>query len=318
VDADDLDGELLMPTKWGLSLPWPFLTNWTYGMRGGEVWVLGAGTGIGKSDLAGEIATHLIKPKEDGGKCVPIAMFNYEAGPVRTLKMLVGKLVGQAVQHPPPKDGTPNFEGFPYWQPADMEAAGSTAASGAPSSTSTTTREPSTGLRQGAPPLPHPRGGIRVGFVDPVAALVAQEDDDRKALDRLFAEAKALAEELDITILFNSHLTRPPYGKSHEEGGRVELRHFRGSGAITMWASYVFGMERNQQSDEARRSARTPPCACSRTARPGTARARPAPRLQHPHRPPGGEGPRADGWPEPPPLEILRRVMDPHDSVAQP
>jgi hypothetical protein len=31
------------------------MTNWTYGMRGGEVWVLGAGTGIGKSDLAAEI-----------------------------------------------------------------------------------------------------------------------------------------------------------------------------------------------------------------------------------------------------------------------
>jgi twinkle protein len=54
-----------------------------------------------------------------------------------------------------------------------------------------------------------PRGWHQLGVVDPVAALVAQEEDDRKALDRLFAEAKALAEELDITLLFNSHLTRP-------------------------------------------------------------------------------------------------------------
>jgi twinkle protein len=113
-----------------------------------------------------------------------------------------------------------------------------------------------------------------VGVVDPVAALVAQEDDDRKALDRLFAEAKALAEELDITIMFNSHLTRPALGPSHEEGGRVELRHFRGSGAITMWASFVFGMERNQQGDEGERKDTTLRVLKDR-ASPGTAPGRP-------------------------------------------
>lgn len=253
VDADELDGELLIPTKWGLSLPWPFLTNWTKGMRPGEVWVNGAGTGIGKSDWAGEIVQHLIKPKKDGGECVPVAVFNYEAGPVRTLKMLVGKLVDKRFNQPPPEgaDGLPNFDGFLYWQPEDMERA------------RVYRREQCAKLyindHKGAVDwasvkdrlrfLRH-EADIQVGFIDPVAALVAQEDNDVKALDRIFAEAKGLAEELQITILFNSHLTRPKDGKSHEEGGRVELRHFRGSGAITMWASYVFGLERDTQSDD--------------------------------------------------------------------
>jgi twinkle protein len=254
VDADELDGELLIPTKWGLSLPWPFLTNWTKGMRPGEVWVNGAGTGVGKSDWAGEIVQHLIKPVEDGGECVPVAVFNYEAGPVRTLKMLVGKLVDKRFNQPPPEgpDGLPNFDGFLYWQPEDMERA------------RVYRRERCAKLyindHKGAVDWPSVKdrlrflrheAGIQAGVVDPVAALVAQEDNDVKALDRIFAEAKGLAEELQITLLFNSHLTRPKDGKSHEEGGRVELRHFRGSGAIVMWASYVFGEERDTQSDDA-------------------------------------------------------------------
>lgn len=248
IDADDLDAQLLQPTEWGASLPYEFLTNWTYGMRPGEVWVIGAGTGVGKSDLAAEIVAHHIHINDQ-----PAAVFNYEAGALVTLKTILGKLRDQRFNIPPPKnqDGTPNFDGFIYWQPEDVEAA------------RVYRREKCAKLyindHKGAIDwasvkerlryLRH-EAGVTLGVVDPVAALVAQEDDDRKALDRLFAEAKALAEELQMTLLFNSHLTRPATGPSHEEGGRVELRHFRGSGAIVMWASFVFGMERDQQGDE--------------------------------------------------------------------
>jgi twinkle protein len=216
-------------------------------------------------------------------------MFNYESAALGTLKRTLGKLASKRFNIPDPEDGTPNL----YWSHEDMEAA------------RIYRREKCAKLyindHKGAIDwasvkerlrfLRH-EAGITLAIVDPVAALVAQEDDDRKALDRLFAEAKALAEELDITIMFNSHLTRPAQGQSHEEGGRVELRHFRGSGAIVMWASFVFGLERDQQAMSGDREDTT--SASSRIASPGTAPARRHPRLQHPHRPPGGEGPRAD------------------------
>lgn len=247
VDADDIDGELLNPTEWGLSLPYDWLYKWTYGMRPGEVWMLGAGTGIGKSDFWAETMAHLIKPQEDGGEYVPIAVFNYEAGAIQTLKLVLGKLWSKRFNIPDPEDGSPNL----YWTPEDMIAAREYRRAkcaklfindhkGAVDWASVKER-----IRF----LVH-EGGCRVAFVDPVAALVAQEDDDRKALDRLFAEGKSLAEELGITLVFNSHLTRPSEGKSHEEGGRVTLKHFRGSGAIVMWASFVFGLERNQQAED--------------------------------------------------------------------
>jgi twinkle protein len=52
-------------------------------------------------------------------------------------------------------------------------------------------------------------------------------------------EMAALANELQIIILFVSHLTTPE-GKPHEEGGRVTIRHFKGSRAIGFWSHFMF------------------------------------------------------------------------------
>ena len=101
---------------------------------------------------------------------------------------------------------------------------------------------------------------ISDAYVDPMAALVATVEDERKGLDRMMAEAKMLAEELHIGLWFNTHVTRPSEGPSHEEGGRVTLKHLRGSNAIGMWASYVFALERNQQGDEEERAVTTMRC----------------------------------------------------------
>ena len=248
VDADEIDDQLLIPPEWGARPgPHEFLYKWTYGMLGGQVWVFGAGTGVGKSDYVAEIVAHHIKPPEDGGNGQPCAVFNYEAGAVRTLRLIVGKQASRRFTIPPPEDGTPSF----YWSPDELEAA------------RTYRREKCAKLfindHKGAIDwdsvkeriryLRH-SAGITLAVVDPVAALVSGEDDERRALDRLFAESKELAEELGVTIIFVSHLARPKDGKGHEEGGRVELRHMRGSGAIVMWASFVLAFERNQQGDK--------------------------------------------------------------------
>lgn len=247
VDADEIDASLLDPTEWGFSLPYDFLYKWTYGILPGQVWVIGAGTGIGKSDFAAEIVAHLIKPAEDGGAYQPMALFNYEAGPKRSLKLIVGKLWSKRFNIPDPEDGTEN----PYWSRADIEAA------------RTYRREHCAKLfindHRGAVDWASVKERLRFlkhsadisgGVVDPMAAMAAQEEDERKFLDRMMAESKSLAEELGIFIIFVSHLARPKDGKSHEEGGRATLAQFRGSGGIVMWASYVIVLERDQQGDK--------------------------------------------------------------------
>ena len=58
----------------------------------------------------------------------------------------------------------------------------------------------------------------------------------------------SLVKELDIMLIMISHLATPE-GKPHEEGGRVMIRHFKGSRAIGFWCHYMFGLERDQQHE---------------------------------------------------------------------
>lgn len=247
LDADEVDHELDAPLKWGSSYAFPFLTKWTYGKKPGQVIVLGAGTGVGKTDWETEEVAHCIRPEEDGGCFEPTAVFNYEAGAPITLRAVLSKLWSKRFNIPDPEDGSAN----PYWSQEEFNAARAyrrekcaklfiNDAKGSADWEAVKER-----LRY----LRHAHG-ITTAWIDPMAALEAEMEDERKAIDLLMAEAKAIAEELGITIIFLSHLARPKEGKSHEEGGRVRLSQFRGSNAIGMWASFVFAEERDQQGDD--------------------------------------------------------------------
>jgi len=74
-------------------------------------------------------------------------------------------------------------------------------------------------------------------------------DDERKAIDVTMTRLRSLVQELKIRLYVVVHLKRIE-GDSHEEGGRVELSHFRGSGSIAQLADLAIGLERNQQSED--------------------------------------------------------------------
>lgn len=238
VAAKDLVSMALAPVVTGISWPLDFMTNWTYGRRYGELYTLGAGTGIGKSDLWNQVVAHTVAVNKE-----PTAVFNYEAGPVNTLKAVAGKIAGKRF-HIPDDTGL-------GWTREDLEKA---------LDFITTEAAPLfindhfgavdwPSVRERIRFLAHAEG-VKHFFIDPITALVAQEEDERRALDGMIAEMAMVAQELNVCIYLASHLTRPSEGKSHEEGGRVQLKHFRGSNAIGMWSFFVFGMERNQQSDD--------------------------------------------------------------------
>lgn len=93
--------------------------------------------------------------------------------------------------------------------------------------------------------------GVRIFYLDHLTALAAAEDNERTGLERITAEISSLVKELDVWLLFVSHLATPE-GRPHEEGGRVMIRHFKGSRAIGFWAHEIYGLERNQQADDDR------------------------------------------------------------------
>jgi twinkle protein len=237
VNAKDLIGLALTPPVSGLPWPWKPLTDYTFGRRHGELYTVGAGTGVGKTDFIAQIVAHTISECRE-----PCAVFNYESGPVQTLKAVIGK-VGNRRYHIPDPDSA-------LWTEDELRHDLDRLEDGSLASLFINDHFGAVdweSIKERARFLAKAHG-VKHFVVDPLTALVAQADDERRELDRVVAEMAALAQELNACFYLVSHLARPSEGNSHEEGGRVKLSQFRGSNAIGMWSFFVFALERNQQA----------------------------------------------------------------------
>jgi len=92
--------------------------------------------------------------------------------------------------------------------------------------------------------------GCKYIFLDHLSIVISGSAgaDERKDIDRLVTALRSLVEETNTAIITAAHLKQNDGGKAHEEGGRVTLRSFRGSGAMAQLSDDVIGLERNQQS----------------------------------------------------------------------
>lgn len=235
VSIDDILDEILTPPEMGRAWWSKELTELTYGRRLGEIYAFGAGTGIGKTDFFTQQMLHDIYVEEQ-----KIAVFALEQRPAETVKRLAGKLDAERYHVPPEKAGW-DVEKFKetVYKLRDGDGIRLYDNFGA-----TDWDIIKTTIRH----LKHSEG-IELFYLDHLTALAAAEENEREGLEHIMAEMASLTQELHITIHFISHLATPE-GKPHEEGGRVMIRHFKGSRAIGFWCDYMFGMERNQQAEE--------------------------------------------------------------------
>jgi twinkle protein len=226
------------PTE-GLSFPIQAMTDWTYGIRLGEIHTLGAGTGIGKTDLFCEIALHLVEEHNQ-----KIGMVMLEQEPHETAIRLTGKR-GQKRFHIP-SDKLPIDA---MWTQEQLVSAFD-----AVSADERIFLYDSFGCNSWEDIQEHIRflrhaEGVRYFFIDHLTALADWQENPTGALGTIMAEMGGLVKELGITIFLISHLNTPD-GKPHEEGGRVMIRHFRGSRAIGFWSHFLWALERDQQSED--------------------------------------------------------------------
>jgi len=215
-------------------LPWwtPRLTKWTYGRRFGECVALGAGTGIGKTDfITQQIAFDLTMLEQKVG------LFFLEQQPAETGKRVAGKLAKKRFHIPDggwtrdelvdaldALDANKGLFFYDHFGSCEWDR-----------------------IRDTIRVMYHTEG-VRLFYLDHLTALAAAEEDERKALEKIMAELGGLVKEIPIWMLFVSHLATPE-GKSHEEGGRVMAKHFKGSRAIQYWAHFMIGLERNNQAE---------------------------------------------------------------------
>ncbi len=233
VTVADVEEEALKPIEMGLSWPWPQLTAATYGQRLGELYTYGAGTGVGKTDVLTQVVMHDLTVHK-----IPVAVFFLESSPADTLVRVAGKMAGKCF-HVPGES----------WTEAELKAAITTVKSSAPlfmyDSFGATDWSV---IKAKIQYLAHAHG-VQDFFIDHLTALAAGEEDERVFLENTMEEIAGLTKRLRLRTHLVSHLATPE-GKSHEEGGRVTIRHFKGSRAIGFWSHFMFALERDQQEED--------------------------------------------------------------------
>lgn len=215
-----------------MGVPWVFesLTKLTYGKRLGELAALGAGTGVGKTDFLTQDMVHMVRL---GHK---IGIFSLEQQPRETALRLIGKAAACPV-HIPEYFNTELIERT--WKEFEEGKVFFFDHFGAMEWDK---------IEEYIEFLYHSEG-VQYFYLDHLTALAAAEENEKEGLERIMAAMGALVKRIPIHVTFVSHLATPE-GKPHEEGGRVMIRHFKGSRTIGFWAHFMFGMERNQQADD--------------------------------------------------------------------
>lgn len=233
VSVSDVREAARSPLPEGRSWAWPTLTELTYGRRPRELYALGAGVGVGKTDLLVQQIAHDLDNFPE-----PVGVLMLEQPVEETVRRVLGKR-HRKLFHIPGENWTQDEYMTAVDQFAlenrlwlydhngckDWDAVSST-------------------IRYFVQ-----AEGCRHIYLDHLTALTSSAQDERRELDRLMAEMAGLAHELDCLIHFVSHLTTPE-GKPHEEGGRVLEKHFTGSRAIARWSHFMMGLERNKQAED--------------------------------------------------------------------
>jgi twinkle protein len=244
-DLDDaLIEDAVAEAEYGLPFPWRTMTQTTYGIRRSALYTWGAGTGSGKSTLLKQLAMTAMRPDlmEDHSDLLkmpeprPVGTILYEEPVKHTLKTLGGMIIGKRVHVPgteydkdelrtairsiQPLLKSVSLKGARNWETVKSTIRYLTVSE-----------------------------GVRDFIVDPMTALTAGQENERTALDGIMSELAELAEDLDVTIHLVFHLATPD-GTSHEDGGRVQEKHFRGSRAVAFWSHYLMGLERDKQDPD--------------------------------------------------------------------
>lgn len=233
VTAADIKERLLRKPSVGLGWFDDTLDVLTYGRHPdkGQVWVIGAGVGIGKSSwLLRQLHHDLMVLKE------PVAGFFLETDTAELYQRIA------AIE-----------DGYPYHLP-DPTGAFDHPARGPEDLWKTVEKfdgrfhaYDSLGMADLETIIAHTRylasQGTRIFYLDNLTQLT-DESRMRESVEETIREIKDTAVELKVIFMVASHLATPDKG-SHEEGAPVSLRQFYGSRKLPAWVDGAIGLERD-------------------------------------------------------------------------
>ncbi len=239
------DGIIDGSTLWGLvnqpversQVQYPFigLNDLSYGIRGGELVTITAGSGLGKSQFLREIVFHILNNSSNN-----IGLMFLEESVSRTAKSLMSLSANKPLHLPDVQTSEEELK----------NAFDSTLGTGRvflfDHFGSTAIDNIINRVRYMARAL-----DCKFIFLDHVSIVVSAQDngDERKALDEIMTKLRMIVQETGVSLFCVSHLKRPE-GRGHEEGAATSLSALRGSGSIGQLSDIVLGLERNGQAED--------------------------------------------------------------------
>lgn len=226
----DVKEKVLVKPEMGIPWPWQSLTDFTYGRRVHEIYGFGGGTGSGKSDFLTQIMAQTAGELDQ-----KIGIISLEQSVEETLKRLAGKYRKKYFHLPDVEYDEKELSStldkldknvvlYDHYGCTDWESIKNV-------------------IRYFA--IGHDCKHI---FLDNLTSVEGAESTRLEQLRTIMLGLVECAQRYDICIYYVSHLSTPE-GKSHEEGAAVTARQFYGSRDIARCSNYLFGIERNQTSD---------------------------------------------------------------------
>src|SRR5210317_457010 len=228
--------DLLLNDDYVESIPyqWNGLNQKLGGIRRGELVLLTAGSGTGKSQVCREIAYHLINKKEKVGY---IAL---EESVKRSVRGIVSVGLNQLIHLPEVKQKLTEEEIVNEWNKIKdyicfYDHFGSS-----------DTEDLMNRIRYMVQSL-----DCKTIILDHISIVISglADGDERRLIDNTMTNLRKLVEEVKCAMFVVSHLKRPEGKNGHEEGVQTSLSHLRGSHSLAQLSDAVVGFERNQQDE---------------------------------------------------------------------
>ena len=238
--SDNKNRYLERPTKLSVPFPWNGLNEKLEGLRQGEVTVLTAGTGLGKSAVCRELQHWLLQNTQDN-----IGIVMLEESYERTIDGLMSIEANERLSKDSVRD-TYDVARLSEWHDALFEGDNK-------NRVWVYEHVGENNLNAIADRVKFMAAGSECKwiFIDHIHMIsAAGGENETSEINKIMHKFRELCEELDISIVTVSHLRRLDGNKGHENGAEINLSHLRGSHVIAQIADSVIGLERNQQAED--------------------------------------------------------------------
>ena len=220
-----------------VSIPYPYsgMNEKVGGCRKGEIVTLTAGSGIGKSQLARELAHGLIQSGQTVGYIALEENVKRTALGLMSIELNKPLHLGELnINDKELRDafdatvGSGRVYLYDHWGSTDSDNLLSK--------------------------IRYLVRGCGCDFIvlDHISIVVSglEGGDERRIIDNTMTAMRSLVEELNCGMILISHLKRPSGDRGHEDGAQTSMSQLRGSAAIGQLSDIVIGLERNQQDKE--------------------------------------------------------------------